>query len=287
MQIKHPVLLKAVSLSFMIAISIALSLPGAAQVKDAKKADEVPSPAEEIFSETDAVASPYVSGYPPNDNGHPYRGTDGHKVTGADIFKLDKRIIYNEDGSVWYSYKDRMTPMGPDRHYREDFWPFAGEGDFGKMGILKMFAESDHWYKVEVNAKTHATKFILKSDPNWEKTSWDFWLAKTQVFGVPEGDKTEIRDKPNGKVIALAPEITSLRYLAKRDGDWMYVDVSITGRYWGTGMQGYGGWVRWREGQDMLLRSYPGKIAHVTIHLVPAADRESESTAARVERKHN
>jgi hypothetical protein len=76
--------------------------------------------------------------------------------------------------------------------------------------VLRLVAVSDHWYEVEVNERTRQTKYILKSDPLWVKTKWDFWLANVAVIH-PGPDDAPLLDKPDGKVIE-ASESIKVRY---------------------------------------------------------------------------
>lgn len=109
-----------------------------------------------------------------------------------------------------------------------------------------MVGESPHWYEVEVNEETRATKFVLKSDPMWAKTKWSYWLAKIRFFKFGDSEPP-LRDKPNGEVIEESANLRfySLKFL-KADGDWAYVE--------GYKSKTYRGWIRWRKGRDMLVK---------------------------------
>jgi hypothetical protein len=240
------------------------------------KQDKLLPPAEEEFADVDAIASPWRVGTCPDAS---YKIPNCHEVSYENLHKLTRTSIYSEDGSLWYVYSNH--------HYDPDFYkknktinflPFAGYGDFGRNALLRMVGESKHWYKVEVNEQSQATKFILKSDPNWEKTTWDLWLAKIGQFTIDENDKTAIYDKPNGNVIGQADN-TGMRYfryfgkLSKRDGDWLYVQVSKDGYSCypveAKSEKCYPGWIRWREDRKFLVK--PDNILFTLTEIKPTA----------------
>ena len=248
-------------LLFFIIVFIVLRLPAAAQTNmETGRQDKLLPPAEEEFADVDAVASPWRVGTCPDAF---YKIQNCHSI-GGKAYEFRHTSIYNEDGSLWYIYSNQSSE--PD-YYRKnktmDFLPFAGYGDFGRDALLRMVGESKHWYKVEVNEKTQATKFILKSDPSWEKTTWDFWLAKIGQFSVEENGQTAIYDESNGNVIGQADK-TGMRYfrylgkLSERDGDWMYIQVSKDGYSCypveSKSEKCYPGWVRWRAGRKFLVK---------------------------------
>ncbi len=248
---------KLFSLVYVICLLTIFILPVVAQQANAdSKQDKLLPPAEEKFAVADAIASPWRVGECPDDF---YKISDCHKVSGK--YELRHTSIYNNDGSLWYVYSNQSSE--PDYYRRNktmDFLPFAGVGDYGRDAILRMVGESDHWYKVEVNENTQTTKFILKSDSRWEKTTWDFWLARIAYFAVDENGKTQTYDKPNGNIIgqSLDSKIKLLRYLGKRDGDWAYFQVQITGQFCypveSKSEQCYPGWIRWRKDRDFLVK---------------------------------
>jgi hypothetical protein len=228
----------------------------------------VPSPDKETFVTVDAVASPTVIGECPDKYYYPDMVSDCREYTLYEYGDLNQRLLYNGDGSLWYKYQDRRGAL---KYYRSDFLPFGAYSDIGRNAILKIFGESEHWYEVEVDARTNATKYLLKSDPNWAKKSWDFWLAKMMVFKVNPADRLDVYDKPDGKVIenSSKDQIANLSYVGKRSGDWIAVGI----------MRGRGlclelertdkwcrpGWVRWRVGRDFALRGYGGFVSHYTL----------------------
>jgi hypothetical protein len=131
--------------------------------------------------------------------------------------------IYNEDGSVWYSFHNTVNDPDYWRYNKQSgFAPFAeiSEGEV----ILRLVGESPHWYKVEVNEETRATKYVLKSDPKWAKKDWSFFLAAMRYFDFI-GEHPPLLDNLDGKVIKEAADLrySQFRFL-KADGDWTLVE---------------------------------------------------------------
>jgi len=162
--------------------------------------------------------------------------------------------LYNEDGSRWYQFNIQWSD--PD-FYRKDmkpgFLPFATLSHTKSVIILRMVGESPHWYQVEVNEKTQETKYVLKSDPTWAKSTWSHWLAAMEGF-VPKDSDNLLLDKPDGKVIEEAAEIKFEEYIfLKADGDWAYVEAA---EHKGN-LKGwvFKGWIRFRKGRELLVKS--------------------------------
>lgn len=108
-----------------------------------------------------------------------------------------------------------------------------------------MVGESTNWYEVEVNEKTRATKFVLKNDPMWAKTTWSYLLAAMRLFRF-EKNEQQLRDKPGGNIIKESADLRfySFKFI-KTEGDWAFVEGYKT--------KTYQGWIRWREGRNMLV----------------------------------
>lgn len=211
----------------------------------------IPPPSKEEFQKTDALAVPWRSS-----GCHTYfvnNAPDCHQVTDKEWFGMHTLTLYDENASVWYKFS--ISPDSPD-HFLEkknkDFLPFAtAPTSFPDIVILRLIGESPHWYKVEVNEETQATKYILKSDPMWAKTSWNYWLFYRGSVGV-DFEKTPLYDKPDGQVIDGAVGGTYIAaMMVKTDGNWAYVRTS------GSVMEYskiYEGWVRWRKGRKILAK---------------------------------
>lgn len=241
---------------FLVIIAVFCS-SAAAQNADSQLAYTLPSPANEKFEDVDALASPWRVGKCPDSF---YKITNCHKV-GAEYRHMTRTSLYNEDGSLWYQYGNQH--IDPDFYRKNttmDFLPFASYGDFGNNAILRMVGESENWYKVEVNEETRMIKFVSKSDPHWEKTTWDFWLAKMEFFDTYKDNDIKIYDSPNGNIIGsvIDSNLRYVRYLGKREGDWAFIQATKTSLCYPVERkteQCFPGWVRWRDGRNILIRN--------------------------------
>lgn len=166
-----------------------------------------------------------------------------HIVTVDERRAREIATIYDADGSIWLRFSLHAFKIDSIREQPNDFVPFLIEGT---IVILRMVGESEHWYEVEINENTRATKFILKSDPVWAKTTWDYWLRVSMSLEV-DGSRSPLLDKPNGKVIEETATIPFTRVgFIKAEEDWAYVSIYAN-------QKNYYGWIRWRKGRDVLV----------------------------------
>ena len=113
-----------------------------------------------------------------------------------------------------------------------------------------MVGESPNWYEVEVNEKTRATKFALKNNRMWTKTTWSRWLYEGTNLQL-DNKEFPLLDKPNGEIIKEASHLTFDRVkFLKADGDWAFVEGYPT---WHISDVSHKGWIRWRKGRDLLV----------------------------------
>ncbi len=234
----------AILVLFVFALSIS-----AQNISDAENngQDKLLQPAEEKFEEADALVAPWrISGC---HNYYRIKIPDCYKV--SFIERNNSRIVslYNEDGSLWYRYSNSAADPnfygGRDIRNVMNLLPFATYPSNFSDTIFRMVGESPHWYKVEVNEETRATKFVLKSDPLWAKRSWDYWLTVINGFEFDD-NQPALRDKPNGQIIEESANIHfPLVLYTKRDGDWAFVEGYKDSKI-------YEGWIKWREGRELL-----------------------------------
>ena len=206
--------------------------------------EQILSPAEEKFEQAADLIVPW------SETGCKYRvdmefGKPCHVVTVDERRAKEIATLYNSDGSIWFRFSLSLRSMDSLREKpNKDFVPFAT--DMGTTVFLRMVAESKHWYEVEVNENTQATKFILKSDSVWAKTTWEYWLNVSISFEV-DSTRSPLLDKPNGKVIEESSNISFTRVgFIKAEGDWAYVSMY-------SNQKEYYGWIRWRKGRDILV----------------------------------
>ena len=160
--------------------------------------------------------------------------------------------IYNADQSVWYGFSiDWQKPDFFKKKPKKDFLPVATSiREYFDFVVLRMTGESKHWYEVEVNEQTRDVKYILKSDPAWAKSNWEYWLFKGtgrpySNYLLVDGKREMLRDKPDGKIIEKPGDFdVDKLYFVKADGDWAYVKMP------GNSLRG---WIRWRNGREFLV----------------------------------
>jgi hypothetical protein len=236
--------------SLIIVFLVALCLPTIAQNQHVSQNEQILPPIEEKFQEATDLVSPWRSSGC-NPLAAEFREPNCYFVK-TDVWrKSDVLMLYNEDGSIWYRFS--IDFQSPD-YFLDDkkmgFIPFAtpyGNSGTPHIVLLRMVAESPHWYEVEVNEQTRATKFVLKSDPMWGTTKWSYWLYESGLLRL--GGKQALRDKPNGKIIEETANFSFDKVKAlKVEGDWVYVQGFLNpNRYFG--------WVRWRKGRNILVGS--------------------------------
>lgn len=237
---------------FLLFLSLAVASVSA-QSEASTVNDTVGLPNTEKFVAAEGAMIPWIS----SDHGCRVSSSvptpDCRIVTMAEYLAMPVLTLHNSDGSIWYQVI--VNYDSPDHYLRKpkaDFKPYAAKellDDLSDSLVLRMVAESPHWYQVEVNEDTHATKYILKSDKAWSKVGWAFffsWSFNVQV----DQNRVKLRDKPDGQVIKEYEDLyyDRLKFL-KLDGDWMYVEGIREARLL------YYGWIRWRKGRDILVGS--------------------------------
>ena len=168
--------------------------------------------------------------------------------------------LYNADGTTWWSASRLANDdyRDPGKDYfeakrKEGFKPLFSNG---RDIVLRLVSESPNWFEVEVNETTQKTKFISKTDPAWSKTPWDFWLRlNVEILLSP---RQQLRDAPNGRIVDVSSRevIDSVNFL-KMDGDWVYVEERAMPL---RGEERLRGWVRWRKGREILVRSFLDRL---------------------------
>jgi len=250
-----------VSLIFVILACFSCRFYVVAQNSEDSGKNKLLMPSEEKFEEaTDLVAPWRSSGC--SELNREFREPNCHPVTPKEWRGSDVLTLYNKDGSLWYRFS--VNPANSDhflRNIKKEFLPFATFLSGPDAIILRMVGESSHWYEVEVNEETRETKFVLKSDPMWAKTKWSYWLYEMKFLKFKD-EQPPLLDKQDGKVIEASSDLQFYHFrFLKADGDWAYVE--------GIGNQKlHYGWIRWRKGRDMLIKSSNGlfKFAETKIN---------------------
>lgn len=157
--------------------------------------------------------------------------------------------IYSDDGNIWYAFSvfpgdanhyasnphKSFMPLGP--------YPISNVKLPGPI-VMRIHAESDSWYEVEINEDTRKSKFVSKLDPSWSKVDWADIFNLSKIVST-NGDN-KVLEEPNGKPVQCSYDPGKYTYV-RLDGDWMRVN------------DGYSstdvckGWIRWRIGRDVIV----------------------------------
>ena len=171
------------------------------------KDDPPPPPSEEKFQPASGLVAPW------RDSGC-HLSTDPRKpgcyqVSVEEYEKASNLTIYDSDGALWHKLDiGRFIPQYNLANKEKGFLPFSVSlREPSQSVILRMVAESENWYEVEINETTRQTRYILKSDLLWSRTSWEHWLSDRHLY--PGKDNATLLEKPDGKPV---PEIASIKF---------------------------------------------------------------------------
>lgn len=211
------------------------------------------SPSGETFRPASDLISPWVNSGCSHLN-LDLRQKDCYLVTPQQWGDNRYLTIYDSDGSVWYGFdlNDLREEVNAGNKIKKNFEPLV-TFIYQFNIVLRLVAESDNWYEVEINEKSRETKYISKNDPHWTKTKWEQWLSNIERLHPPP-DPTPLLDKPDGKPIPESAGIDFWYYRTQKiEGDWVYVEGKEKS---GPSEEKYFGWLRWRKGRDILLGCY-------------------------------
>jgi hypothetical protein len=230
-------------------LSVILVSNGRARAQEAASNDPLQPPQQEKFVATDALAIPWRDGNWGCEYGSAVPTPDCPAAAGVAYPSSDILALYNQDGTLWYRFSvERRSPIFW-KDNKMGFMPFASHF----LLALRLVGESPHWYEVEVNEKNRATKYILKSESRmWSKVTWGFAFSASYSVKINQ-DRVKLLDKPEGEVNKeVADKKFVLLKFAKLDGDWMYLEAH---RNVGLTRVIDHGWIRWRNGRDILVGS--------------------------------
>ncbi len=183
--------------------------------------------------------------------------------------------IQDSDGSLWYRFsvyrndpayfidletrefvKKDFKPLGPGIWYYADYTLPTTRLDKSRVAkfpthvILRLVSESPNWYEVEVNDDTRLKKYVSKRDPLWVKIGWqDVFSINHGAHIVIDTTTTIVLDKPNGTPISPPCGKTEYQRLlfSSLEEDWIEVNKGHSQCH---------GWIRWRNGRDILVGSH-------------------------------
>jgi hypothetical protein len=216
--------------------------------------EKPPPPKEEIFKASTDLVIPWRDGDCVSISIN-RRGSGCYLVTAAQYVSHTTLTLYKDDSSVWLKFDlESKNPGYFGRTNNASFVPFATPGLEGSPPsriVLRVTGESEHWYRVIVNEDSGAVAYVLKGDPEWSKSTFEYWLKGWHLR--PPLDHPPLLDAPNGKVIPESEPIhfeqVAFLKLDKPDGEWAFVERTVDSKT-------YRGWLRWRDGRKFLVDCY-------------------------------
>ncbi len=217
-----------------------------------------PTPGREKFSDATGLMVPWRSGGCIL-MGRANKLSSCYLVTFKQYDQLSRVSLFNENGSLWHVVDVRPENPGyfwTDPILKDELVPYStgrssigGKELYPQLIVLRIIAESPHWYQVVVNERTGAIKYVKRSDELWKRTTWDHWLADGFDLYLPN-DHPPLLDGPNGKVVPESAELRFTRvFFVRTDGDWAYVygRELVSGKL----IAHQYGWIRWRKGTHL------------------------------------
>lgn len=245
----------------------------AARGQDANAPSDRPSPKEERFVPADGLMFPERSLELTCGPTSLLNRSDcpiGRRIDQQHILQ-----IQDDDGSLWYRFSvyqpdpayfinvqtlefvnPDFKPLGMGLKYPFEASPLGIRLDktkrpaFPRQVVLRLVAESPNWYEVKVNEDTRLRKYISKQDPYWARIGWqDVFSISHGGWIVIDSTRVSVLDKPDGRPVTTPCEKDKYRRLlfSSLDGDWMEVNK---------GKSHCHGWIRWRNGRDILVGSH-------------------------------
>lgn len=165
----------------------------------------------------------------------------------ADRTDSDVYRFYNDDGTVWYevaiSEKNPKYFGSNDNPDYRPIYPFTLAGP-----KLRLIGECEYWYQVVVNESKALVKYVPKSDPLFDKFDWEKTILSGAKVTTDLADNP-IRTAPDGPVADNLPDGVKYFQPVVIKGDWMWVSGSSE-----PDRKRFSGWIRWRNGDDLLIR---------------------------------
>lgn len=166
-------------------------------------------------------------------------------LTLADSYERGDTVrFYNDDGSLWYKFTYYYDDSDGQWDYpNEAFRPRAFHPDYFTL-TLDVVEDLGTQYRVIVNATTGLEKLIPKERFLRFRT-WEQYVLN--VFAIDHDDQQNpVRSTPGGQPSATPPGANDRLQPVKIEGDWLQVK-------WGSEGSWSFGWVRWREGDRLVL----------------------------------
>ncbi|MBK8810842.1 MAG: hypothetical protein IPN69_08950 [Acidobacteria bacterium] len=183
--------------------------------------------------------------------------------------------IFNANGAEWQTFS--LQPSEADYYLPKlggDFRPLCCDSNFPLEVLLRVKSESEHWLEVEVNESTRLTKYVPKDVKMWSKATWGFWIYYSNYI-VVDFNRCRPRISAEGKIDEKIEDknrqlglSTSKAWVMSVSGEWAYVSFGTNPN--GNVCSHECGWVRWKDGREILVGSlYNG-------YKIPTVDSDRE-----------
>ncbi|MEQ8574081.1 hypothetical protein [Fulvivirga sp.] len=165
-----------------------------------------------------------------------------------EIIEDDTVRLLNEDGSLWFKFTFYYDDSdGEYDYFKEEFSPFAFHPDYSLLGLI-VTADKGSRYKVVVNGNNGLEKYIEKQD-YLEFLKWGEYIV-SKTFSVDFDKMNNPLKMENDRESSNIPYSNDEFYHPNKvEGDWLQVK-------WGNEDNWEYGWIRWRDGNDIIIKWY-------------------------------
>lgn len=169
------------------------------------------------------------------------------RMNSAKYSRRDTVALFNDDGTVWYKFT----------FYYDDS---DGKWDYPNAGFRVRHFDPDHFillievvedlgrsYRVVVNSATGLEKRIAK-EAYLEFVTWEDYVRN--AFAITfESRANPIRTTPGAASLVTPPANDRDYFPVQIEGEWLQIK-------WDPEGPSNRGWIRWREGNRLLVRVY-------------------------------
>lgn len=214
----------------------------------------VPLPSEEQYIVSADLVMPWRDGGCTNILLTSIANSGCYVVPATEYRSRTTMTLFDADGKAWRVLDVNRRGDFYFGKYRDDIVPFATPGISSAPAmtfVMRVVSESPHWLRVIVNEDSGKVAYVRKDDPDWFRTTFEYWLKGWNI--VLTAEQAPLLEQPNGKVIPASESIkfghAEFIKLDKPDGEWAYVRALKDGKE-------YYGWVRWRDGRKFFVDCY-------------------------------
>lgn len=216
---------------------------------------------------TRSTAGVPLSGRPPKDT--KFEKADGLVVYGAKPEALEaaggRVVIYDEEGKPFKSIDPSDESLESLEGESGDFFPFDFSNGARRDFLIEMrlTGRSDEWLEVIAHeSRTPPVKaYVRVGDPLFKVVGWEEWVLGH--FNIRfDKEKNPVLEKPDGTTKAVSIPDEPLIRPAEVKGDWVLIrwtkhEPDEPSVEWLAGnLPENSGWIRWRKGDEILIREY-------------------------------